>query len=339
MRCDDARPLIGADLDGEATPTESAAAAEHLTGCADCRAWRDEVVRLDAVFAIPPDVTPLDPAAVAALSAAGGGVAAGLGSSAPTAAAAAAVPAARAGRSRGPIIAASLLAAALITGTAVGLLSGDGDDPTPITLPGVGVSQSESEVAGPSVSSSASASASPTASASVSPTASPSPSPSATVSPTPSPSRSPSSSPSATLAPQPLVATARAGVLDLTLRVADSHPVGAISIELRIMNNTDRPVTYRSPSCRELAVRLDGAIVYPKQTPGCTEQYEEHTLQPGQAHARALEYATQPGEHRVEGVFEGADVQPSPGPDGGKPTPGPKRVSDATAGPIVVRVR
>ncbi len=42
MDCQDFRVLISAGLDGEATPLEEAAVAEHLATCAECRRFEDE---------------------------------------------------------------------------------------------------------------------------------------------------------------------------------------------------------------------------------------------------------------------------------------------------------
>ena len=41
MDCETWREVVSADLDGEATPAESAAVEEHLAGCAACRRWAD----------------------------------------------------------------------------------------------------------------------------------------------------------------------------------------------------------------------------------------------------------------------------------------------------------
>ncbi|MGW5671248.1 zf-HC2 domain-containing protein [Micromonospora sp. NPDC003776] len=44
MACEQWREILSAQLDGEATRSESAAAEEHLAGCAGCRAWREAAV-------------------------------------------------------------------------------------------------------------------------------------------------------------------------------------------------------------------------------------------------------------------------------------------------------
>ena len=36
------REVVSAELDGEATPAESAALEEHLAGCAACRLWAEQ---------------------------------------------------------------------------------------------------------------------------------------------------------------------------------------------------------------------------------------------------------------------------------------------------------
>lgn len=43
MNCEDARLAIGADPDAAGSELE-----EHVRGCADCRAWREEMQRLNA---------------------------------------------------------------------------------------------------------------------------------------------------------------------------------------------------------------------------------------------------------------------------------------------------
>ncbi|MCW3843726.1 zf-HC2 domain-containing protein [Micromonospora yasonensis] len=44
MACEQWREVLSAQLDGEATRSEAAAAEQHLAGCAGCRAWRDAAV-------------------------------------------------------------------------------------------------------------------------------------------------------------------------------------------------------------------------------------------------------------------------------------------------------
>ena len=331
MRCEDVRALISADLDAEATATESAAAAEHLAGCAECRAWRADAVRLDALFAVQPEVAPVEAASVGALAATG-----------TVAAAAAAPPPVPPPRSpRRPLIVGGLLAFALLAGAAVGLLSGgDGDKGRPIVLPGT-------ESPSPDTTVDPTTSESPTGSPTTSPSQTASPSATTTVSPTatgspptsPSPSQSPVSSPVATPSPQPVVATARAGVLDAELRIDDARPTGRIRGVLRVINNTRESVTYTSPECYELLILVDGAKAAP-EGPACDSQTpEQHTLRPGESHDLVLNLAAAPGEHTVTGEFRGTDVEPSPDASGGKPTPGPTRVKSATCGPVVVRVR
>lgn len=41
MNCETWREVVSADLDGEATPAESAAVEEHLAECAACRRWAE----------------------------------------------------------------------------------------------------------------------------------------------------------------------------------------------------------------------------------------------------------------------------------------------------------
>lgn len=41
MGCEQWREVLSAQLDGEDTPGEQAAAESHLTGCGECRAWFD----------------------------------------------------------------------------------------------------------------------------------------------------------------------------------------------------------------------------------------------------------------------------------------------------------
>jgi predicted anti-sigma-YlaC factor YlaD len=71
ISCDDARELISACLDGEATADEAGVVDRHLAGCADCAQWREvahEVtrrVRLTAAPSTPPrarDLTAVRPA-------------------------------------------------------------------------------------------------------------------------------------------------------------------------------------------------------------------------------------------------------------------------------------
>ncbi|MEJ8279961.1 zf-HC2 domain-containing protein [Pseudonocardia spirodelae] len=57
MDCQLYREVLSADLDGEAAAGERAAAAEHLAGCASCRAFRDGAARLGR----PSRVGPADP--------------------------------------------------------------------------------------------------------------------------------------------------------------------------------------------------------------------------------------------------------------------------------------
>jgi predicted anti-sigma-YlaC factor YlaD len=42
MGCEQWREVLSAQLDGEETPAEQAAAQDHLAGCDDCRAWFDQ---------------------------------------------------------------------------------------------------------------------------------------------------------------------------------------------------------------------------------------------------------------------------------------------------------
>ncbi|MEV4544339.1 zf-HC2 domain-containing protein [Micromonospora echinaurantiaca] len=42
MRCEQWREVLSAQLDGEETPAERAAAETHLAGCGDCRTWFDQ---------------------------------------------------------------------------------------------------------------------------------------------------------------------------------------------------------------------------------------------------------------------------------------------------------
>ncbi|MFG2052569.1 zf-HC2 domain-containing protein [Micromonospora sp. NPDC048930] len=44
MACEQWREILSAQLDGEATRSEAAAAEQHLAGCAGCRAWREAAV-------------------------------------------------------------------------------------------------------------------------------------------------------------------------------------------------------------------------------------------------------------------------------------------------------
>lgn len=59
MNCDSVRDELSAELDGEQSVQSSAQAADHLTGCADCRKWQDAAhqvtrrVRLTSARAIP----------------------------------------------------------------------------------------------------------------------------------------------------------------------------------------------------------------------------------------------------------------------------------------------
>ncbi|NES13563.1 MULTISPECIES: zf-HC2 domain-containing protein [Micromonospora] len=46
MACEQWREILSAQLDGEATRSEAAAAEEHLAGCAGCRAWHEAAVAL-----------------------------------------------------------------------------------------------------------------------------------------------------------------------------------------------------------------------------------------------------------------------------------------------------
>jgi hypothetical protein len=333
MRCDQARPLISADLDGEASAAESAAAAEHLAGCAECQAWQADALRLDAAFAAPVDVVPLDAATVGGLTAA---------AATPAAAAAAAVPPPRSGGSRNLMLAGAVLAAALITGTAFGLMSGDGGgDGDPIALPTVSTSLSPSP--DPTISASTSTSASTSQSPSASPTISTSPVGSASASTTGSPTTSASASvtPTGSTAPQPLVATARAGVLDAELRIDDARPKGRITGTFRVTNNTRSAVSYHSPECYELRILVNGNQVSPPPPPCTSAAPVQHTLEPGESHELAVNLPAPTGEHKVTAEFRGRDVEPSPDPGGGKPTPssGPSRVRDCDLGPITVRVR
>ena len=52
MTCDHYRELLSAELDGELTKAESADLAEHLNGCAGCRAYRDDLQAADPALAL-----------------------------------------------------------------------------------------------------------------------------------------------------------------------------------------------------------------------------------------------------------------------------------------------
>jgi predicted anti-sigma-YlaC factor YlaD len=54
MECQDCRVIVSARLDGEASPTESAAADGHLAACGDCQAWSVEAGRLHRLVRVQP---------------------------------------------------------------------------------------------------------------------------------------------------------------------------------------------------------------------------------------------------------------------------------------------
>jgi predicted anti-sigma-YlaC factor YlaD len=59
MTCSQARIALSARLDGEDPGTDPAGLADHLDGCAECRAWLAAAERLPAAVAVPaaPDLT------------------------------------------------------------------------------------------------------------------------------------------------------------------------------------------------------------------------------------------------------------------------------------------
>ncbi|MFE9692156.1 zf-HC2 domain-containing protein [Micromonospora sp. NPDC005806] len=69
MACEQWREILSAQLDGEASGSEGAAAEEHLTGCTGCRAWFDAAVAVTrrARTHVVPEVPDLVDAVLAAL--------------------------------------------------------------------------------------------------------------------------------------------------------------------------------------------------------------------------------------------------------------------------------
>ena len=61
MRCDRARELLSAALDGELAPAETASLEAHLAACSACAAERERLGAVRAAFrALPPAVPPRD---------------------------------------------------------------------------------------------------------------------------------------------------------------------------------------------------------------------------------------------------------------------------------------
>lgn len=55
MNCETVRETMSAELDGEATDEQLAPAYSHLAACADCRAWRREIIAVKGIFAALPE--------------------------------------------------------------------------------------------------------------------------------------------------------------------------------------------------------------------------------------------------------------------------------------------
>ncbi|QGN48320.1 zf-HC2 domain-containing protein [Micromonospora sp. WMMD558] len=71
MGCEQWREVLSAQLDGEETPAERAAAEAHLSGCGDCRSWFDRAAAVTrrARLSVPLPGTDLTDAVLAALPA------------------------------------------------------------------------------------------------------------------------------------------------------------------------------------------------------------------------------------------------------------------------------
>jgi anti-sigma factor RsiW len=60
MRCGTARQRLSDDIDGALSPARKVRLEAHLASCPDCRAYRDDLVRLQAEVLPPADRTPED---------------------------------------------------------------------------------------------------------------------------------------------------------------------------------------------------------------------------------------------------------------------------------------